>query len=244
MSWEAYRPVYELLGEGEWLPVSVNQKATIQEVLRIGSYVLFYILTVQLLRIGFGDQKGACFVVVLAGIIAFIAILQQFSSGGKLYWFRPSPGGNPGGPWVNINQYAAYIEMLCPLALGLFLYYRPSTSHEYSFRQRLVSFFSSPGSNLYFFYGTIFLLLCSSVIISLCRGGIITILVSCVLFALLASIRLGKYGRASFWIAVCLVLLFITSIGWQPVVDEFSYAFNRPGGYATAVFSSGETRLA
>ncbi len=170
------------------------------------------------------------FVVILAGIIAFIAILQQFSSGGKLYWFRPSPGGNPGGPWVNINQYAAYIEMICPLALGLFLYHRPSTSHEYSFRQRLVSFFSSPGSNLYFFYGTIFLLLCSSVIISLCRGGIITILVSCVLFALFASIRLGRYGRASFWIAVCLVLLFITSIGWQPVVDEFSYAFNATGG--------------
>ncbi len=44
MSWETYRPVYELMGAKEWLPVSVNQKATIQEFLRIGSYVIFYIV--------------------------------------------------------------------------------------------------------------------------------------------------------------------------------------------------------
>ncbi len=230
MSWEAYRPVYELIGSNEWLSVSVNQKATIQELLRIGSYVLFYILTIQLLRTGERLKKVLSFVVILAGIIALIAILQQFSSGGKLYWFRPSPGGNPGGPWVNINQYSAYIEMICPLAIGLFLFYRSSVAREHSFRQRFVAFFTSPGSNLYFFYGIIFLLLCSSVFISLCRGGIITILLSCVLFALLASIRLRKFGKASFWIAFCLVLLFITSLGWQPIVDEFSYALSPSGG--------------
>jgi hypothetical protein len=198
MSWETYRPVYELMGVEEWLPVSVNQKATIQEFLRIGSYVILYILTIQLLRSGTKIKKVLGYIVILAGIIAVIAILQQFSSDGKLYWFRPSPGGNPGGPWVNINQYSAYIEMICPLALGLFLFYRPPLSKEHSFRQRFVAFFTSPGSNLYFFYGILFLLLCSSVFISLCRGGIITILLSCLLFAVFASIRLRKFGRASF----------------------------------------------
>ncbi len=107
-------------------------------------------------------------------------------------------------------------------------------SKEYSFRQRFVAFFTSPGSNLYFFYGIIFLLLCSSVFISLCRGGIITILLSCLLFAVFASVRLRKFGRASFWIALCLVLLFITSIGWQPIFDEFSYAINPNGGIRDA----------
>ncbi len=234
MSWEMYRPVYELMGEKEWLPLSVNQKATIQEFLRLGSYILLYVLTVQLLRTAARIKNILNFIVILAGIIAFMAILQQFSSDGKLYWFRPSPGGNPGGPWVNINQYAAYIEMICPIALGLFLFHRPSIAKEHSFRQRFVAFFSSPGSNLYFFYGILFLLLCSSVVISLCRGGIITILLSCLLFAVYASIRLSKFGRASFWISLCLVLLFITSIGWQPVVDEFSYAINPNGGIRDA----------
>ncbi len=234
MSWEAYRPVYELMGDQEWLPISVNQKATIQEILRIGAYVLFYVLTVQLLRTGERIKKVLSFTVILAAIIAFLAILQQFSADGKLYWFRPSPGGNPGGPWVNINQYSAYIEMICPLALGLFLFYRPSLSRDHSVRQRFVTFFSSPGSNLYFFYGILFFLLCSSVFISLCRGGIITILLSCLLFAILASIRLRKFGRASFWIAFCLVLLFISSIGWQPIFDEFSYAINPNGGIRDA----------
>ena len=230
MSWAAYRPAYDLMEIKGWLPISVNQKATIQEFLRIGSYILCYVLTIQLLRTAARIRKVLGFVVVLAGIIAFLAILQQFSANGKLYWFRPSPGGNPGGPWVNINQYSAYMEMICPLALGLFLFYRPSLSKESTFQQRFVAFFSSPGSNLYFFYGIIFLLLCSSVFISLCRGGIITILLSCVLFAIIASIRLHKFGRASLWVAFCLILLFITSIGWQPIFDEFSYAISPTGG--------------
>ena len=52
-SWEAYRPVYELSGKDFWIPLSVNQKATLQELLRISSYVLFYILTIQVLRRSF-----------------------------------------------------------------------------------------------------------------------------------------------------------------------------------------------
>src|SRR5210317_1031601 len=61
-SWEAYRPVYELSGGDFWMPISVNQKATLQELLRISTYALFYILTIQVLRRGVRINRTLIFV--------------------------------------------------------------------------------------------------------------------------------------------------------------------------------------
>ncbi len=234
MSWEAYRPVYELDGGDGWLPISVNQRATLQELLRFGSYALFYILTIQLLRDGGRIRKTLHLVALLASAIAFVAILQQFSSGGRIYWLRLAPGGSPGGPWVNINQYGAFIEAVCPLVLALFLFYRPPAGEDTSRRERFVSLFSSPKSNLHLFLGFSFVLLVFSVFVTLCRGGIITILASMILFALLAGYKRGSYSRATFWVVVCLALLAVTWFGWQPIIDEFDKAFTPSGAISDA----------
>jgi len=190
-SWQAYEPVYVLAGADYWIPVSVNQKATLQELLRICSYGLFYVLTVQLLRTGTRINRTLKFLAGLGAAVAFVAILQQFSSNGLIYWFRPAPGGHPGGPWININQYAAFIEALCPIVLALFLYYRPAGADDSSWRERIVSFFSSPQSNTHLFLGFAFVLMVFSVFVTLCRGGIITILASMVLFGLISSFKRG-----------------------------------------------------
>ena len=192
------------------MPISVNQKATIQELLRISTYALFYILTIQLLRQGRRINRTLIFISVLATAIAFIAVLQQFSSSGQIYWFRPAPGGHPGGPWININQYAAFIGAMCPLVLALFLYYRPSSVGDEGWRERFVAFFSAPRSNLHLFLGFAFVLLAFSVFVSLCRGGIVTILGSMILFALLYSYKRRKLGRATLWVALCLALLAVS----------------------------------
>ena len=121
-SWQAYFSVNELVEPDRWVSVSVNRKETLQEFFRYGSYVLFYVLTIQVLQSGMRIKKTLNIISLLVSAIAFFAILQQFSSDGRIYWFRPAPGGHPGGPWININQYAAFIEAICPLVLALFLF--------------------------------------------------------------------------------------------------------------------------
>ena len=70
-SWFAYKNVYELAGGSGWLPISVNQKATLQELLRYCAYTFFYLLTVQLLRDGPKVRKTLFTVVTFGTIIAF-----------------------------------------------------------------------------------------------------------------------------------------------------------------------------
>jgi len=87
----AYVPVADLADQGKWLPISLNQKATIQELFRISSCAMAYILTIQLLNAPVPLKKTTNFVIFLAVGIAFLAILQQVSSPDRIYWFRTVP---------------------------------------------------------------------------------------------------------------------------------------------------------
>jgi O-antigen ligase len=56
--------------------------------------------------------------VVFGFIIAFISPLQRFTAGGKIFWMFEAPYSNVAlGPFLYPNQYAAFIEILLPIAL-------------------------------------------------------------------------------------------------------------------------------
>ena len=53
-----------------------------------------------------------------AGIVAAASVLQTFTSGGKIFWLFPSGYDDfVLGPFVYQNQFAAFIELLLPIAL-------------------------------------------------------------------------------------------------------------------------------
>jgi O-antigen ligase len=57
-------------------------------------------------------------IVLFGMVVAVLAIVQQHTSAGKVFWLFPS--GFPDdvlGPFVNRNQYAAWVELLLPVAL-------------------------------------------------------------------------------------------------------------------------------
>src|SRR6185312_4868180 len=56
--------------------------------------------------------------VIFGFIIALISPLQLFTSDGKIFWMFDAPYSNIAlGPFVYPNQYAAFIELLLPIAL-------------------------------------------------------------------------------------------------------------------------------
>jgi O-antigen ligase/tetratricopeptide (TPR) repeat protein len=234
-SYAVYAPVAGFFDQGQWLPLSLNQKATIQEFLRISSYALAFILTVQLLNNPVVLKKTINIVIFLAVAIAFGAILQDVSSPDKIFWFRPIPANShPFGPWINPNQFAGYIEMISPLSLALFLFYRPRVRSTETWREKIVSFFTQPESNRYFFYafGTILLVL--SVFVSLCRGGIISITLAGMVFLLLYKSK--KLQRSSFalLLIVCCAFLAVSWFGWDIIIREFNNGFDTAGNIKDA----------
>jgi tetratricopeptide (TPR) repeat protein len=228
-TYSAYAPVLSVSGE-KWIPLTIDQKATLQEFFRISCYSLFYIVTIQLLSIG-GRLKRTVFTVVsLAAGIALLAIAQQVDSPDKIYWLRSVPdNASPFGPWINPNQFAGYMEMMSPLALGLFLFYKPRGHSDITPREKIVNFFTMPGSNLYLFIGSAATLMALSVFVSLCRGGILTITLSVFVFMLLYNMKRPRHGPAAILVIIGCVIIAVSWFGWDTVITEFNHGVTPSG---------------
>ena len=235
--YDAYFPILNIPENNFWLPLTVNQKSTLLEALRITSYAFFYVLTIQLLSHKELLQRTVKTVTGLAIIIAFLAILQKFTSPDLIYWFRPVPGNtHPVGPWIYRNHYAGFMELLFPLVLALFFYYRPNFRGQQSLRSKTVSMLSAPGSNVHFFLGFSVILILTSIFIGLSRGGIIAANISFFLFLILLTKKSTNSDKILPLIIFCCVLLATTWFGWEPILARFNAITTETGSVVTARF--------
>jgi O-antigen ligase len=98
------------------------------EATRGAATVIFFLFVCFLVASNFfkGAEKLrslANFLVVFGLVLAVFALIQHFTWEGRLFWFRPMPaaGEGTGGPFVNRNHFAGYMEMLIPIPLALAL---------------------------------------------------------------------------------------------------------------------------
>lgn len=229
-TYSVYDPVLSIAGNSDWISLSVNKRATLHEMLRVCSYCLIYILTIQLLSNPQKLKKTVSIVVLLAAAIAFLAIVQAVGSPDLIYWFRQVPdNASPFGPWINPNQFAGYIELMCPLAFGLFLFYKPRVRGDESWREKFVSFFTVPGIHWHLFLGFGTVLMALSVFVSLCRGGMLSLIVSGVVFLFLVKLKFPARGRATFFVIILCLFMAISWFGWGIIISEFDQGFDSSG---------------
>jgi len=230
-TYQIYKPVYDLLEGNRWMPLSVHVKGTVLESIRITMYIFFYILTVQTLSQGDRLKRTVMICSWLAIGIGFIAILQMFSSPGKIYWLRSGPANAQQvvGPWIYRSQYCGYIELIAPLVLALSLYYRPVVSSGESLRMRIAAFFSKDGGNLYILLGFGLLILASSTFISLSRGGIIAFSLSFLFFFVLLAWKEARYSSLFYVGIISCLILSVSWFGWDPIVQRFDSIINSSG---------------
>ncbi|MCP4723073.1 MAG: hypothetical protein GY860_26775 [Desulfobacteraceae bacterium] len=221
---------FDLTDMGSWMTLSLNHKATLSEFFRYGTYVLFYLLTVQILK---EKQTLQAIVLVIAGfggLLAFSSILQFYLTKNMALWFRYSPYNSIiVGPYVNHNHYAGLMEMIFPIVLALFFFYRPRIGKT-SFLKGIAEILSQEKANIHILIGTSALLIIVSIFVSLSRGGMIATSVSLVLFFLLLLRR--KISRGNTVLIVGIVVLATLAIGWfgwDQILDRFARLKNAQG---------------
>jgi len=229
-TYHAYAPLLGIQDDTSWFPITVNQKATLLEFLRISSYAFFYILTVQLLSSRDALIKTVKIIAWLAMAIAFLAIIQKFTSPHKIYWFRSMvPTSRPTGPWEYHNHYAGFMELAFPLVLALFFYYRPKFTYQQTLRKKIFSIFSAPDANFHFFLSFGVILILASVFTALSRGGNISISLGLIFFLLLLHRKRKASGKIVPILTLASILLIATLFCWAPLLAKFttSIAENR-----------------
>jgi len=212
-----------------WISFSINPKATLSEFFRFSAYLAFYVLTVQLLTKKDLLRNTIKIVIVFASLLSVQAIVQHFTAiqgvsqaDQKIFWFRElTHGGAPFGPYVNRNHYAGWMGMIFPIVLSMFLFHKPMGAYR-SFREKTVEFLTQDRTNTYILLGLSAILISVSIFLSLSRGGIISLCLASLFFAVLVAHRKPGHGRGVLIICVfSIVLLCVGWFGWEPVFKRF-----------------------
>lgn len=220
-----YQPVLDLLPPDSWIPLTINPQATLFEALRFTSYLLFYLLTIQLLTSSRRLSATVASVVWLTLFIAFVSMLQRAAAPDSLFFIRKMEHVHGSfGPWVYKNQYAGFMVMTCPLLLALFLRHRPIADPDEPFRERLLHLFSGTGASLHLFFGFGVIVVIASVLLAQSRGGFLSLAFAMLLFFLILA---RSQGKIQTWTLLFLLLGLLAAGGWfswDAIVAKFERA--------------------
>ncbi|MCD6584134.1 MAG: O-antigen ligase family protein [Desulfobacteraceae bacterium] len=226
-----------LIGPADWIPISICPRATIMELLRLSAYVLFYITAVQLLANRIFLKRTVEVVAWFAALLSIIVIIEFITKRlnyplphDKILWIRQlSHGGTPAGPYVNRNHYAGLMEMIFPLILSMFLAFRPILT-KISLKRRIADFFNQKRIHHHFLYGTAAILIATSLLLSLSRGGIISLALSMNFFATFVIVKARQKKTGLFIAIIIIIVLFLTGTsGWNAIFDRFENIRNQSG---------------
>lgn len=149
---------------------------TVTQFMNYVAYGLVFLVATDLFR-NEREVRVLCLTLAVLGFgLALLGSVQEFTSGGKLYWFRtPRDGGPIFGPYVNRNHYAGAMELLFPFAL-------------------MSSFKPSLGGGKRVVLGFAALLMVVSVVLCGSRGGFISVILQFVFVLVMLFWRSRKVG--------------------------------------------------
>jgi hypothetical protein len=183
---------------------TANRWETWNEVLRWSVYLTAFFLASQ---IGASPSILILFrrsLLYFGFAIGALAILQYFTSPGKIFWlFEYEYGVGAQGPFLNRDHYAAFIELILPIALFEAL----------SDRRKMLSGAVMTGTMV------------ASVIVGASRAGSALVILESAVVLLLASRRSVRSarrvnGRFAALLVVC-TLAFTVVVGWTHLWDRF-----------------------
>lgn len=199
----------EAASGGSALPLTYSRGDTVDHTVLFVAYALLFLIVADRFRDRGRFRRLTIWIVFVGMGIALIGIFQKLSWNGKVLWFRNPPSSErPFGPFINPNHFAGYMELIVPLALGLFLTllsrrarfgYRMEHDDDIDSRELerrlgpLAAGLEGPRSGLPWtavqtgpksvLLGFLIVLSIGSIVLSLSRGGFIATLIAFSLFA-------------------------------------------------------------
>ncbi len=207
--------------------ISICIHQTILEIIKIISYIGIFFLAVSIFN-SKTKIKRIVIVMFTAGIIeAFLGIFQMLSKTNKIFWFWQSVYKKGGyfGSFVNPNHFAAYMDMIICIGIGL-LISRPKIPFypsKESWRHYLYKFESYISKNVLLIF--LISIMGASVFLSLSRGGILCFLLLLLLFFIFQGTKTFK-GKRVIIVITAIILAFLIWIGIDPVIKELSTLLN------------------
>ena len=214
----------DLKASAEAPTVSAAPAATARSLYLLTAYIVVFLVLANCLSTWGHVQTAAAALAVSGFVMALFAVVQGLSGTRQIFWFHtPRFGGLIFGPFTNRNHYAAQMNMLTGVSLGLLLASARAAGEGAagSWRER-VAWLSGGKAGRLALLGFAVVLMAASVCLSVSRGGISSLAAALGLVGAVAAVRSGVPGRGKVLLAVgVLALGIVLWLGWRPVVDRF-----------------------
>lgn len=210
-------------GGGAAATISASPAATQHTVCLLAACIGAFLVLANTLRDWRSVRNAATAIAVSGFVMVVLALMQRLSGTQAIYWFHePRYGGDVFGPFTNRNHYAAYMNMSLGVTLGLLLSAararRAPGVHSWWQGLAWPSKGSAPRMALLAFAAV---LMAASVLVSLSRGGIASLVAGTAVVGVLTAGRGVAAGRRSaVAIVVLLVVVAVAWLGWRPIVDR------------------------
>lgn len=208
-----------------WKPVSINPYKTKVMLFKFISYFLAFLIVVEHFRSSRKTDKLIKALLVIGTFQAFYGLLEYLSGHQHIFFYKKIYNlESATGTFVNPNHFAGCLEMILPIAFGMFFYrLGRSRSEFHTFKEKLISL-SQPSKLINFLIFLSVIIIFSGLLLSYSRTGIIVCSSSLVfLFSfILFSHRKGKMKLA---IVILLLILLVSpflDFGMEKMKKRFS----------------------
>jgi len=211
-------------GKSDSFTLSICPSETKRSLFLLIAYIGAFVIIANSIR-SWGHLRGAAVVFVISGFaMSLLGIIHKFSGSPVILWFHaPRYGGEIFGPFTNPNHFAAHINMLIGVGLGLYL----SSSRirealawpEWRERRAWLSTSRASTTALSVFAVS---LMGGAVCMSLSRGGITSFVAAVGITFLLTTFFPTVKRKARFRLIAgsILVISIVIWLGWRPVIEE------------------------
>jgi O-antigen ligase len=208
-------------GDGRVRSLSTDVEATRGAVTMLSFLLFSFIIAANFFTNRDRLHRLASFLVIYGLVVAVFALVQHFTWDGRFYWLRPTRG--PAfGPFVNRNHFAGYMEMLIPIPIALII--TRGVRRE-----------------AWLMFGFAAVVMGLALVVSLSRGGMISLAAGLVFLAFLSARGRSVKGesspvRASLVIPAVIVAAIVVGVFWigvNPVMDRIAQTLDEVGAQET-----------
>ncbi len=212
-------------GATRWVTLSLYPHDTLLGFFKLAAYLAAFVLAAYAFEPREGRNVLAPGLIVLGSLEAAYGIVQYLTGYQKIFGFtKQFYTEDATGTYINHNHFSGFLELVIPFAAMMVFYNLQSRSAQGAPQRRRggASGYSLSLHPRIFFYAFIVVLLLIAVVFSRSRMGIVSVLASLILMALLG--QLGGGRRA--WMVVTLLLIacsmtYAIWIGLDPVMKRF-----------------------
>jgi O-antigen ligase len=161
-----------------------------------------FLLALEALRFSSLRRGWLRFLAIFGFLLSTVAVVQYFTAPGRIFWVFPSGYSEVLGPFLSRNTYAAFVELVLPVALF--------ESLRRGGRKLLWSLAA----------GAMF----AAVIAGASRAGTVLVVFEAVLVAVLVARQRGNHARMvllRFSGLAGVAAVFALVVGWQPIWERF-----------------------